>query len=1354
MHAVYRRLKTLPWLQPDLVVGPPICASALFLPDLYDCPVVNYFDYYYRSDSSYLGFRPEFPPTELDLLRARAHNALVLLDCRSCAAGYSPTQWQRSLFPKDAQQKIATIFDGQMVKVGQYNEYLDHFGVLRTIEDMYGLPYAGASATATPISDIFVSQSTHLSITAPSTAIAGSSFSLTVTAKDANNNTLTSYLGTIHFTSADVAAVLPSNYTFTAADAGVHTFTGIILKTGGSQTITATDTVTGSITGNASVTVSPAAAKSLVVGGYPASTTAGTSHNFTVTAQDTFGNTATGYTGTVAFTSSDGQAVLPANYTFTNSDAGVHTFSATLKTAGTQSITAKDTVTASITGTQSGITVNAATTSHLKISSPASATAGSSFSVTVTAQDVNNNTLTSYLGTVHFISADAAAVLPSNYTFTAADAGVHTFTGVVLKTAGSQSITATDTVTGSITGNASVTVSSAAAKTLVVNGYPAATTVGAAQSFAVTARDAYGNTATGYTGTVAFSSSDSLASLPANYMFTTTNAGVHTFSATLNTTGTQSITATDAVNALITGSQTGITVSSVAVGATYYVSLTGSDGNPGSLSQPFATINHGVSLLKPGDTLYIRGGTYAETLNDTIPSGTSWSAPITVASYPGETAIIKPTSPPSDAIIYFDFQSYVILKNLVVDGGGLSVSGIDGIKITYQTLQVKFSNHIRLQGCEIRNASENGILITTYPSNNEQVDYNEILGSLIHNNGYNASNGISGHGIYIASSHNLIDGDDSYNNAGYGIHLYEADTHDPLFVQSNIVRNCKVHNNSNGPDSSGGIVIATGDNNLVYNNVVYNNTLSRQGGIQIYNNVNTTSVWNNTIYDNGFYGIDNQSGSTNSVIENNIIYNNASGDINNNGSAATIDHNTSNSQDPRFVNPAANDFHLQAGSPAINAGITLPQVPVDFDGLKRPQGPAYCIGAYEFPVNSAVVTHLQIVAPSTSTAGSSFSLTVTAKDANNDTVTRYLGTVHFTSADAAATLPANYTFTAADAGVHTFTGVVLKTAGSQSITATDTVTSSITANASVTVNAATAKAFVVAGYPSPVTAGTSHNFTVTARDAYGNTATGYTGIVTFSSTDSQAVLPSNSTLTNGVGQFSATLKTAGTQSLTATDTTNVSLTGSQGGITVYPTVKTLAVAGFPSPIVAGVAGSVTVTARDGNGNVATWYTGTVVFSSSDGQAVLPATYVFTAADQGVHTFSATLKTAGTQSITDKDTATVALSGLESGITVNPAAASKFLISAPASVLSSVAFNLMITVQDAYGNVVTGYTGTIHFKSTDGRATLPADYTFTAADKGVHTFSGLILRRKGNQTITVTDTLNSTLFASVIVDVLR
>ena len=71
--------------------------------------------------------------------------------------------------------------------------------------------------------------------------------------------------------------------------------------------------------------------------------------------------------------------------------------------------------------------------------------------------------------------------------------------------------------------------------------------------------------------------------------------------------------------------------------------------------------------------------------------------------------------------------------------------------------------------------------------------------------------------------------------------------------------------------------------------------------------------------------------------------------------------------------------------------------------------------------------------------------------------------------------------------------------------------------------------------------------------------------------------------------------------------------------------------------------------------------------------------------------------------------------------------------------------MTLTVEDAYGNVVTGYTGTVHFTSSDSTATLPANYTFTAADAGVHTFTNaLILKKKGTQTITVTDTKNSKL----------
>ena len=109
-------------------------------------------------------------------------------------------------------------------------------------------------------------------------------------------------------------------------------------------------------------------------------------------------------------------------------------------------------------------------------------------------------------------------------------------------------------------------------------------------------------------------------------------------------------------------------------------------------------------------------------------------------------------------------------------------------------------------------------------------------------------------------------------------------------------------------------------------------------------------------------------------------------------------------------------------------------------------------------------------------------------------------------------------------------------------------------------------------------------------------------------------------------------------------------------------------------------------------------------------------------------------------------------GTEGSITVNPAAASKFLISASASVSAGTAFSLTLEVEDAYGNIVTNYTGTVHFSSTDSKATLPANYTFTGADKGVHSFTGLVLRKKGNQSITISDTHNRSLTGSVLVDV--
>ncbi|HVX13047.1 MAG TPA: VCBS repeat-containing protein [Pirellulales bacterium] len=302
----------------------------------------------------------------------------------------------------------------------------------------------------------------------------------------------------------------------------------------------------------------------------------------------------------------------------------------------------------------------------------------------------------------------------------------------------------------------------------------------------------------------------------------------------------------------------------------------------------------------------------------------------------------------------------------------------------------------------------------------------------------------------------------------------------------------------------------------------------------------------------------------------------------------------------------------------------------------------------------------------------------------------------------------------------------------------------------------TATRFAVSGFPSSTTAGTQGSITVTVLNADGTVDTGYTGTVRFSSSDGQAALPANYTFTAadaGKHTFGATLKSAGTQSITATDTSTGTLTGSETGITVAPAAaSTMIVSGFPSPITAGVGGSFTITLKDAYGNVAAGYTGTVHFTSSDAKAMLPANYTFTSADAGKHTFSATLKTAGTQSLTATDTMKAALHGSESGITVKPAAASNFVLTGPSSIQPGVPFSLTVTVEDAYGNIVTGYVGTIHFASSDNQAKLPTNYTFTASNNGVHTFSGLVLKKSGNQTITATDTKSSSVTGKTVVDV--
>jgi hypothetical protein len=85
-------------------------------------------------------------------------------------------------------------------------------------------------------------------------------------------------------------------------------------------------------------------------------------------------------------------------------------------------------------------------------------------------------------------------------------------------------------------------------------------------------------------------------------------------------------------------------------------------------------------------------------------------------------------------------------------------------------------------------------------------------------------------------------------------------------------------------------------------------------------------------------------------------------------------------------------------------------------------------------------------------------------------------------------------------------------------------------------------------------------------------------------------------------------------------------------------------------------------------------------------------------------------------------------------------ATHFVFAGPPSAISGGTAGFTVTALDASNNVVTGYTGTVHFTSSDSAASLPADITFTASSQGVFAFT-VSLRALGSQTITATDTAN-------------
>jgi len=181
-------------------------------------------------------------------------------------------------------------------------------------------------------------------------------------------------------------------------------------------------------------------------------------------------------------------------------------------------------------------------------------------------------------------------------------------------------------------------------------------------------------------------------------------------------------------------------------------------------------------------------------------------------------------------------------------------------------------------------------------------------------------------------------------------------------------------------------------------------------------------------------------------------------------------------------------------------------------------------------------------------------------------------------------------------------------------------------------------------------AGTAFNFTVTALDGSNGVVSSYAGTVHFTSSDGQAVLPANSTLTSGTGTFSVTMKTVGGQTITATDAATLSITGTSNSINVTGPPATHFSVTAPATATTGTPFNFTVTPLDASNNVVTSYSGTVHFTSTDGQALLPGGSA--PVNGTTQTFSATLKTVGSQTITATDTITASITGTSSSINVS------------------------------------------------------------------------------------------------------
>lgn len=394
-----------------------------------------------------------------------------------------------------------------------------------------------------------------------------------------------------------------------------------------------------------------------------------------------------------------------------------------------------------------------------------------------------------------------------------------------------------------------------------------------------------------------------------------------------------------------------------------------SDAGTGSSTQPFCTIGAAAAKVTAGQTVQVAAGTYPEAVT-IVTSGTS-TAPITFTAAPGATVTISGQT-----------------NGFVISGRSwITVSGFHVTKTTGYGIVVRDSARITLERNQVSYSGRPVSGSTRFGIRLENTVDSVVAANTVH---HNTDAGIA---VLNGSTRNVVRGNVAYRNArGYvraapGIRLYQA-------PGNTVAGNISHHNEDSG------IEAYTGANNtLLFNNVTYDN------GDHGIDNLRAPGqrIIANTVYRNVTAGINVEGGSTGATIRNNISVDNGiasprtrsnirvdrastSGTTMNDDlvhlttanqvlliwnstsyyslasfRAATSQETRGLQADPKWKNRTAGDFHLLAGSPAIdsaNSGASG-QPTLDADGNGRVDDPATANtgvgprsyddrGAYEF----------------------------------------------------------------------------------------------------------------------------------------------------------------------------------------------------------------------------------------------------------------------------------------------------------------------------------------------------------------------------------------------------------------------